>query len=177
MGYKSQMNQLVRRNVMDRMNLMMVIEHACPIVSRACQFNGDKAKNGAYLSVTDWDGRLHVAVLIGEVPDKDNALKYASLCQEKALRLAQFKEHVSSWQSRNESENKWGGAIRVQGLIFSFSGLPEHWDEACAVTLAYSLSTRLLSKADYELIKHTSGNPHLGKLLNTMVSDSERLPM
>jgi hypothetical protein len=38
--------------------------------------------------------------------------------------------HVSSWESRDPGHDRWGGAIRIEDLIFSFSGLPELADEA-----------------------------------------------
>lgn len=72
-------------------------------------------------------------------PDAKKALHYAQLCEEKARRLAQNPQHLSSWQSRDEKLDRWGGAIRVPDYIISFSGLPELADEALMLKTALVL--------------------------------------
>jgi len=64
--------------------------------------------------------------------------RYLHFAQEKALRLAVNPSHESSWQSRNEEEEQWGGAIRAGQYILSFSGLPEKWDEALCLAVAFT---------------------------------------
>src|SRR3989338_4641417 len=58
---------------------------------------------------------------------------------EKAKRLGRLPEHFSSWQSRDEAMNQFGGAIRVMGGILSFSGLAEHYDEMAMLISAREL--------------------------------------
>lgn len=73
---------------------------------------------------------------IGTIPpEKDNRCKGLSF--EKALRLSQHRNHLSSWQSRKPEVSMYGGAIRGYNYLFSFSGLPEIWDEALMLTLAF----------------------------------------
>ena len=76
---------------------------------------------------------------IGNVPPDSCSHIYAP---EKADRLASHSIHISSWQSRDLNEHKYGGAIRVGEfgeLILSFSGLPEHADEALVLMVASDL--------------------------------------
>jgi len=79
--------------------------------------------------------------MVGTVPDQDKAGQYYGFSREKPARLyAEILRGVvgavSSWQTRNESEFRYGGAIRAGRFIFSFSGLPEHADEALMLMLA-----------------------------------------
>jgi hypothetical protein len=62
--------------------------------------------------------------------------KYALFSREKGKRLFENHPNVSSFESRNPDEKKFGGAIVAQHLIVSFSGLPEVGDEAVCLVLA-----------------------------------------
>ncbi len=69
---------------------------------------------------------------------------YRLNAQEKAARLlVNHRNHQTSWQSRDEANHKYGGAIRINfsgiGLILSFSGYPEHGDEALMLALAVKM--------------------------------------
>ena len=71
--------------------------------------------------------------------------------------------HTTSFQSRNEEENKYGGAIYANYhsniSIFSFSGMPELIDEAMMLVLA----KRLAIDASRSLIQKIEGyqrNPY-----------------
>jgi hypothetical protein len=76
--------------------------------------------------------------LIGEITNDQTDL-YTELCKEKANRLREnIKEHKLSWQSRNEDEEKWGGAISDGDHIWSFSGLTEAQDEALMIMGAHT---------------------------------------
>lgn len=89
-----------------------------------------KGRTGGYFCLADKESGMPLFITqVGEVP-KEKAGKYLSFCQEKAGRLAQNKAHWSSWQSRNPDQEKWGGAVRTEIGILSFSGLPELGDEA-----------------------------------------------
>jgi len=102
-----------------------------------------EGRKGGYLTLLGIDGLpLDTIVLpVGEVssPEKGSAYMFNSL--EKARRLENhFKRDpsvVSSWQTRNEQEGMYGGAVIAtpRGGIASFSGLPEHYDEALCVCI------------------------------------------
>lgn len=77
---------------------------------------------------------LFLAKIGNPIPEK--VARYCQLCQEKARRLLENPDHLSSWQSRDPGQGKWGGAVRADGLVFSFSGLHEKADEAVVVNLA-----------------------------------------
>ncbi len=69
--------------------------------------------------------------MVREIVDMGKAPKYERFAREKAMRLDRHPDDLSSWGSRNEAEKQYGGAIRVANeYLFSFSGLPEHGDEA-----------------------------------------------
>ena len=83
-------------------------------------------------------GRALILETIGTVIFKCISL-YCRLVREKVHRLSQHLEHLSSWQSRDPDNNKWGGAI-VAGIYYlSFSGLPELCDEAIVLITARTL--------------------------------------
>lgn len=87
---------------------------------------------------------------IGVIPHAKMS-RYRIVSLEKVIRLAKnsggAKGDVSSFQSRNLSQNEYGGAIlvivEIEGeifyLIFSFSGLPEKGDEALCLLVASKL--------------------------------------
>lgn len=88
-----------------------------------------------YLSIFDpADGRLIFTAEIGKNPLEKFAGRLRNSL-EKGQRLAGLPTHLSSWQSRDEKKEKWGGAIRCRYIV-SFSGLPEHADEALCIAIA-----------------------------------------
>lgn len=92
--------------------------------------------NGYFTLRTMNDGQVVLIARIG-VCKPEKADKYLSFSQEKGLRLFQQREHdVSSWQTRNEEKDLWGGAIIAGDFILSFSGLPELTDEAVMIKTA-----------------------------------------
>lgn len=102
----------------------------------------EKERSGGYFCLvresmnakTSTGGLPIILVPCGVFP-LEKAEKYLNLCQEKAKRLA-ILGGLSSWESRNPEENKWGGAVRFRDLIFSFSGFPELADEAVMLATA-----------------------------------------
>lgn len=108
-------------------------------------------------------------------------LRCIHFANEKAVRLAQHPTHISSFQSRDESDldpmmHKYGGAIRCgslgggKHLIFSFSGFSELEDEAVCVILARRGGW--LSDHELNCIIKASGNERLVPYLNS--SNTER---
>ncbi|MDO8617809.1 MAG: hypothetical protein Q7N87_02910 [Candidatus Uhrbacteria bacterium] len=75
---------------------------------------------------------------VGSIYHPGKAQEYFRFAQEKVNRLCSNFErgHVSSWQSRDETRLRYGGAIRAAGLYLSFSGLPEKADEAFCLLIA-----------------------------------------
>ena len=123
-----------------------------------------ESKSG-YLTIKDKkDGRLILQAQIGDCPEKKH-VKYRTLSLEKADRLLEnleSKKHLSSWQSKDESKDKYGGAIATHELILSFSGLPELADEA--VVLITALSFGWATEDEATKIAKISKNPFFGGL-------------
>ena len=135
--------------------------------------NPDKTRTGGYLAVMD-NGKM-VMVIELSVSQPEKADKYFRLCQEKARRLSAHADqnHVSSWQSRNISRNRYGGGVAAPsdsggveaglGMVGAISGLVEHGDEA--VTLVIWMIFRWLVLKDAEKIIAISENPLVHPLL------------
>lgn len=77
--------------------------------------------------------RSHVP--IGK-PLAEKVVRYWGFSLEKGVRLARHPGHQTSQESRNDEAEQYSGAVRANEHIFSFSGLPEEWDEALMLWLA-----------------------------------------
>lgn len=97
---------------------------------------------GGYLCVydsTQLPGQPPMMILrIGE-PDENKLTRSFSLCQEKAGRLLANPTHLSSWQTRDVQQGRYGGAIRTKDHVLAFSGHIETADEAVLVNAACAL--------------------------------------
>ena len=102
--------------------------------------------------------------LVGTVP-KEKEDKYRAFSAEKALRLSLHDDHVSSFQSRNEANDQWPGAVRrdKEEDIFSFSGLPWKADEA--LVLLFCVKTKEMSCQEAYDIAKISNNDVYAALL------------
>jgi len=121
-----------------------------------------EGKKGGYFCVADGlSGTPLLVALVGEVP-LEKVEKYLEFSQEKSRRLAFQIGHLSSWESRDPSHNQWGGAIRIEDMIFSFSGLPELGDEVLMLLVGQMYGRRdniLLDDHLWEIVKR-SNNPY-----------------
>jgi hypothetical protein len=142
---------------MNRTRLVDAIACAFDIVNVACDLIGKDNKKGGYLYVTDQSSQLVTLTLTGLVSDEKKQLAI-----EKAIRLEAHRNNYSSWQSRNPKYEKRGGAIKSVRYIFSFSGLPEEWDEACMLVLAHEIGE--LNDAEFDFISKISQNPFAATL-------------
>lgn len=120
-------------------------------------------KRGGYLTISDNETGtpiLHLA--IGKI-DPGEAMKYHIYSLEKAKRLHDHKGHASSWQTRDPEKGQYGGAIRTQKYILSFSGLPELADEALMLYLAsfYGFS----EPDELYFVSRCSKNPFFKKMV------------
>ncbi|MFA6227535.1 MAG: hypothetical protein WC631_03635 [Candidatus Paceibacterota bacterium] len=114
-----------------------IVFAANSILPRACKLDG-RDRKGGYLCVAEPDGKIVLVMLIGEVPDLEKANLFKTFCQEKATRLAQNPEHISSWQTRDVEKKQYGGAVRTgKGYIYSFSGFTEEVDESFSARVAF----------------------------------------
>ena len=111
---------------------------------------GSEYNRRGYLTLMNGEtGQIAFTLPFGEIPS-EKIEKYFEYSQEKAERLFSIinmhlphMKHTSSFQSRNEAEQKYGGAIYLNChtniSIFSFSGMPELIDEAMMLVLAERL--------------------------------------
>ncbi|KKP89096.1 MAG: hypothetical protein UR94_C0043G0007 [Parcubacteria group bacterium GW2011_GWA2_36_10] len=126
------------------------------ILQRLNRLQNDTDWRGGFLCIADaFTGLPWLIFNIGEV-EEDRWEKCLAYCQEKARRLAEHPNHLASAESRDEDKGQWGGAIRADGIIISFSGLPEMLDECLCLELAFYLDR--LNFDDVITITQRSGN-------------------
>ena len=124
-------------------------------ISKTIETNTAPQKSGGYLTLGYGGFEKKKVLPIGDFPE-EKAEKYFRLSQEKAHRvysdwLRNPNETISSYQTRNPEENKWGGAVlfnKDKGNIVSFSGLSEIADEALSLSLGFYLE--LMQDESYE---------------------------
>lgn len=130
---------------------------------------------GGYLTIASkLAGELLLCVRTGVIPHKDDAnptyqtkgRKYLHCSKEKARRLIETSHlygHMSSWQSRNEANDEFSGAVWCDTFAVSFSGLPELVDEALCLVLSLHFNWIDVKRADK--IAALSNNPYFKPLL------------
>lgn len=125
----------------------------------------DPTDTGGWFTVwgsTAEDTGLHARPLFGCAVGNISAYKmagYQNYAIEKAQRLAGYSGHLSSWQSREVSRARYGGAIRTDsGLILSFSGLAEHFDELGVLLVANNWHLVTSERRD-EIIRISDNGP------------------
>lgn len=123
-----------------------VLDLAPLVVQLVLDHLGDPTKTGGCMTVMQAE-RTAETVVTGElvlVVESGKKERYAELSIEKAVRLLRMhreKGHLSSFQSADESREKYPGAILAydpsgRRYIFSFSALPAIYDEAAMLLLA-----------------------------------------
>lgn len=90
----------------------------------------------SYYEPADWPPLL--VARFGEFPDHDRIVQTHAFSQEKAARLVNYSS-ISSYQTRDEKKNQYGGAIRAGDRAISSSGFPEDRDEALDLSIALQL--------------------------------------
>jgi len=130
-----------------------------------------------YLTLMDGiTGEIILTVPFGEIPVEKRE-KYLRLSQEKAQRLftqitinlpSGTTHHTSSFQSRNEEKEQYGGAIYCNfhsfSIILSFSGTPELADEAMMLVLGGKIQKYLHGHL-LTNIEACDRNPYFNELL------------
>lgn len=146
-------------------DLRRLVEYADRTVAAAVDLllkAGKPDKRGGYLAVLEIGrGNLEILLRIGHSP-QDKVDKRIEVAIEKCKRL-HGNGHLTSYESRNPEVGCWGGAVRGSELIFSFSGLPELWDEAAMFVLAIRLHQ--LRESDVLAQISEERNPYLRPLL------------
>lgn len=111
-------------------------------------------------------------VVIGSVY-AEKEVKGRTYSAEKPLRLSMCPGHVSSYQSRDEANGKWAGAIRLNDDddIDSFSGLTWKGDEAMMLLFRVEQG-RMTAREAYEIAK-ISENDLYDKLMDVVPALSQ----
>ncbi len=147
--------------------------------------NPKPERTGGYLAVMETRPQKKIVTIteLGTCPP--NMLKAFNICQEKLHRLHHYlgKGHISSWQSRNIKNKKYGGGIITpsdsdwigngNGLMGSFSGLVEHGDEA-VVLVTWAIMGWIDYNEAQKIIK-ISENPFFSPLLSAVSSKKQSM--
>lgn len=117
-------------------------------------------KKGGYLCIAGFVGPPILVAEIGDNPP-DKKLGRWNVCQEKPARLARYAHelgHVSSWQTRDPANKKYGGAIWLPqyNCGLSFSGAPESLDETFVCLIARK--EEVITLAEVDRIRKVSDN-------------------
>lgn len=92
-----------------------------------------QGRTWGYSCASDLQGLPLGISYIGEMGrDEEKRAARLGFCQEKVARLAQFPSHRRSFESRDPDNGQYGGGLRGELYLSSFSGLPEPHDEICA---------------------------------------------
>lgn len=153
---------------MKNIDLGVIQKNAETVIAAARKLMKLPNKRGGYVCIATRTGKALAIFLVGSVANEIKAAIYRGVCHEKAQRLGNNINHISSWESRNVEIQCYGGAIRAGELIFSFSAFPEHWDEACMVALA-NMSGYQMTSYTMQKIRGISNNPHSALLLQTLI--------
>jgi hypothetical protein len=111
---------------------------------------------GGYLILFDSEEGAALRIWRVGKPPAEKWSTFVRYAMEKSQRLFENPDQQSSWESRLVEAEQFGGAIRAGSRILSFSGLPEHGDEA--ITLFVALGLGLLDTKEAEKIAEASGN-------------------
>jgi hypothetical protein len=143
-------------------NVEKVVATAQKIVTRAHRYlkvsENTKGQGGYLVVINHRSEELVLLAKVGQM-SKEIAHKCETLAREKAWRLYNHVDDWTSFDSRDvEAEvmvydysqpprlaytrpwGQWGGAVRGNRYIFSFSGFPEMLDEAMMFVLAIKMS-------------------------------------
>lgn len=140
------------------------------IIMRAINLSqeiNDRGRTGGYFcvaSANDPEGYYIQGISLVGYIRLEKRERYFLFAEEKARRLFNHPEHKSSFQSRNDTEERYPGAIRTPQHIFSFSGLMWELDEAAMLVLAIKL--RELSLEEAREIAQISENLYFEALFN-----------
>ncbi len=122
----------------------------------------DRPNAGCFTLRSAQSGDLFLLRMFGNLP-LEKQKDYFRRSIEKGERLGNDLLQASSWASRKPDEDKWGGAIRVNLAILSFSGFYEDSDEAVVVYAARLLGW--ISVTEARQIAELSKNEKLLTLL------------
>ncbi len=146
----------------DLPNALVYAERIISVAVDLLRRNGQSDKEGGYFAVFEI-GRANLVLLASIGYNLQSKIEgRQQVSQEKCTRIL-ANGHPTSYESREPVAGRWGGAVRGEGYIFSFSGLPELWDEAAMFVLAIKLGQ--LHKSEVLRQISEERNPHLRPLL------------
>ncbi len=129
---------------------------------------------GGYLCVFDSSAGLEapplLLALVGRMDDVARRGRCVKNALDKAKRLLENPDHISSWQSRDVTAEpkRYGGGIRANDFVITFSGFPEHGDEAIVLYVALQNALWLDGEDKALVVASISENPLILGLLDEL---------
>lgn len=139
-------------------NLEYMFEHILKATALCDELRSKGYAIGGYICIATLEGEPLFVCGIGE-RDEQKLGRYFQLCLEKASRLAKHPQCELSYLCRDSSQNRWGGAVRTERYIISFSGLPERLDEFYACLVGWSLEGGL-TREEVDRLLALCDNPY-----------------
>lgn len=94
-----------------------------------------KVNNGCFVTFLHVPSREQYSLFVGEMGEAEKEI-FGFQSVEKAMRLRKHPEHVSGWQSKDPSQNLYGGSVRTtEEYIISVAGLHQMGDESIALMI------------------------------------------
>ena len=136
-----------------------ILQAANDVVALACErIPADSPNRGGYLTVLTPDGGLLVSARIGEFP-VESCQQFFDMSLDQAIKLHNRPSGVCSRRTRNPNKGRFEGAVRLEdNYVYSFFGLPEKWNEACAIVLASHFLEEKASSINLQRILSISNN-------------------
>jgi hypothetical protein len=111
----------------------------------------EKGKDAGYYARYDRSsGVMSTVIKLGSplsVASQESMARRFEFACEKVTRLAAYPVHYTSRESRDPDSDKYGGAVRGDNDLHSFSGLPEDLDEVLSTLFAVFFGDMTLERA------------------------------
>ena len=119
-----------------------LVKHINKLIKKANQsLSPADCRSGGYLTIMDAKtGTILAIIACGKIPEEKKAL-YLKFSQEKAQRLFEHLVvgHMTSYESKDDANEKYAGAICGSKYIISFSGHKADVDEAISISAFYMI--------------------------------------
>ncbi len=124
---------------------------------------------GLYFVLANSEGFPLLSFAVGKIRE-ERFFKCWKRAHEKAYRLGKNEGHLTSWESRDPTRGRLGGAVRVpsRDLILSVDGLRENLDAAVGLALVRAQYPEILYDVLLEIDRRFSESPMLEMLMAKM---------
>jgi hypothetical protein len=152
------------REALTASEILHIINAADPILNFIVR--NEPGQTGGVLCIADLEDGAPLLTYAFGAMSKEEYEESATCVTEKITRLARFRHHYASSQSRNmlTTPRQYGGAVRGKRFILSFSGFTEEQDEAAMLALELALNIHDTTVSRVLIRQCCEQNPYFNKL-------------